>query len=114
MDQIVADWSARFDARTDGAPHSDFVRLWILQYKVDKPAYLALLTELQQRWPDPNHPQWKYTTHHINEALSRMFDIGGSDKSSFQLWERGLRGIGDLPCIGYDPAKDHKPAPLWE
>jgi len=107
LQAIVDDWSKRFDKHPDKAPHSDFVRLLILQYKGDKPGYLALLIKLQKRWPDPKHPQWKETGSMICGAVCRLFSVD-SNKSPFQLWYYGKRGIGDLPYVGYVPVKDSR------
>ena len=98
---LVADWSRRYDADPDRAPHSDFVRLLILAHHQSRVPFIELLTALQQRWPNPKHPQWKETTSLIDTAIFRLFRGVDSSDSSFQLWHRGQRGIGDLPAVGY-------------
>jgi len=102
-DALVADWSRRFDGFPDKAPHSDFVRLMVFRHRNDRPAFLALLTKMQQRWPDPGHPQWSETKDMIDQMIFRLFRGVESSNSSFQLWHRGKRGIGDLPKAGYKP-----------
>jgi hypothetical protein len=108
LEALVADWSRRFDGFPDKATHSDFVRLMVFRHKNDKPAFLALLTKMQQRWPDPGHPQWSQTTSSVDGMIFRLFQGVGSSNSSFQLWHCGKRGIGDLPKVGYKP-EDDKP-----
>jgi len=98
---LVADWSRCYDAYPDRAPHSDFVRLLLLAQQDRRGPFIELLTDLQRRWPDPRHPQWKETTGLIDTAIFRLFREVGSGNSSFQLWHRGRRGIGDLPAVGY-------------
>jgi len=103
LEALVADWSRRFDERLDKAPHSDFIRLMVFKHKNDGPAFLALLTKMQQRWPDPGHPQWSQTKDVVDKMIFGLFKNVDSSNSSFQLWHRGERGIGDLPCAGYNP-----------
>ena len=105
-DAIVADWSKDFDGRSDMACHSDFVRLAVLKHRKDRAGFIDLLTKMQQRWPDPNHPQWARTAGLVDGMIFNLFKGFGSDKSSFQLWHRGLRGIGDIPKVGYNPQDD--------
>jgi len=99
---IVSEWSESYDTHLDRVPHSDFVRLIVLARKKDRPGFVALLTKMQQRWPDPKHPQWQHTADMVSRALHGLFyDHGGGD--SFDRWRAGKRGIGDLPRPGYDP-----------
>ena len=106
LETLVADWSERFDGSPDKAPHSDFIRLMVFKHKNDRPAFLALLTKMQQRWPDPGHPQWSQTTSLVDKMIFRLFRGVDSSNSSFQLWHRGKRGVGDLPKVGYEPKED--------
>ena len=108
LEGLVADWSRRFDKRLDKAPHSDFVRLIALESKNDKAGFLALLAEMQQRWPDPDHPQWPdRSVDVVREMMSNLFP-NPPRANSYGLWREGKRGIGDLPWPGYNP-EDDKP-----
>lgn len=101
LDGIVADWSRRFDGYPDKAVHSDFVRLVILKHKKDRQGFIDVLTKMQQRWPDPKNPQWLHMTDSVDRMIFALFRSVDSSTSSFQLWHRGLRGIGDIPKVGY-------------
>jgi len=107
LESIVAEWSRRFDGHPGKAVHSDFVRLIVLMHKKDRPGFIECLTKMQQRWPDPKHPQWARTVGMVNEMISRLFSGVDSSNSSFHLWYRGLRGIGDIPKVGYKPESDN-------
>lgn len=99
---IVKEWSESYDTHLDQVPHSDFVRLIVLAQKKDRPGFIAVLTKMQERWPDPKHPQWQQTAEMVSHTLYGLFyDHGGGN--SFDLWRAGKRGIGDLPRPGYDP-----------
>ena len=101
-------WSENYDTHLDKAPHSDFVRLLVLAQRKNRPAFVALLTKVQQRWPDPKHQQWQDTAELVGQSLHSLFyDRGGGD--SFNLWLAGKRGIGDLPRPGYDPKNEREP-----
>jgi len=109
LEALVADWSRRFDKRLDKAPHSDFVRLIALESKNDKAGFLALLAEMQQRWPDPDHPQWPdRSVDVVREMMSNLFP-NPRRANSYSLWRDGKRGIGDLPWPGYNPKLDEQP-----
>ncbi len=101
---ILQDWSASFDARLDRVAHGDFVRLVILAKRKSRAEFLALLTEMQRRWPDPNHAQWKrlQTAEVVGELLRSLFPEYHGE-NSFALWLSGRRDIGDLPWPGYVP-----------
>jgi len=108
LEARVADWSRRFDKRLDKAPHSDFVRLIALESRNDKAGFLSLLAEMQQRWPDPDHPQWPdKSVDVVREMMSNLFP-NPPRANSYGLWREGKRGIGDLPWVGYKP-EDDKP-----
>ncbi len=100
LEALVADWSRQFDTREKKACHSDFVRLVVLKHKKDQAGFIERLTKMQQRWPDPKHPQWTETKGPVDLMIYGLFHIDSS-KSSFQLWHRGLRGIGEIPTVGY-------------
>jgi hypothetical protein len=72
----------------------------------DRSGFIDLLTKMQQRWPDPKHPQWAQTIGPVDGMVFSLFRNVSSDNSSFQLWHRGLRGIGDIPKAGYKPQDD--------
>jgi len=109
LEALVADWSRRFDKRLKKAPHSDFVRLIALESKNDKAGFLALLAEMQQRWPDPDHPQWPdRSVDVVREMMSNLFP-NPPRANSYGLWREGKRGIGDLPWPGYNPELDEQP-----
>jgi len=100
LEALVADWPRGFDTRPKKACHSDFVRLAVLKYKKNQAGFIKRLTTMQQRWPDPKHPQWTRTKGPVDLMIHGLFHVDSS-KSSFQLWHRGLRGIGDIPTVGY-------------
>jgi hypothetical protein len=106
LEAIVADWSRRFDSHLDKTVHSDFVRLLVLNHKKDRAGFIERLTKMQQRWPDPKHPQWEQNISKVNELIANLFQDVSSSNSSFYLWTRGLRGIGDIPKVGYKPQDD--------
>jgi hypothetical protein len=106
LESIVADWSRRFDSHVEKAVHSDFVRLIVLNHKRDRAGFIELLTKMQQRWPDPKHPQWEQGKSIVDRMISSLFAGVDSSNSSFQLWHRGLRGIGDIPKKGYREEED--------
>jgi len=109
VEYLVRDWSRRYDGHLDKAPHSDFVRLIALESKNDKAGFLALLAEMQQRWPDPDHPQWPdRSVDMVREMMSNLFP-NPPRANSYGLWRAGKRGIGDLPWAGYNPELDEQP-----
>ncbi|HUT99940.1 MAG TPA: hypothetical protein VM425_00720, partial [Myxococcota bacterium] len=112
VEYLVQDWSRRYDAHLDKAPDSEFVRLMVDELRDDKAAFLERLRRLQERWPDPKHPQWQLLGEYCRDAIYRLFRTD-TKHNSFGQWLRGERGIGDLPYVGYDPAKDKtEPAAL--
>lgn len=103
---FVRDWSQTYDRQDTQALHGDFLRLILLahnpdrsHYRRDRARYVALLEQMQKRWPDPNHFQWQQAGSAVSERLERM--CGGN--RSFAAWLNGERGIGDLPYEGFDP-----------
>ncbi|HET6427486.1 MAG TPA: hypothetical protein VFJ30_03680 [Phycisphaerae bacterium] len=102
----VRDWSQTCDGQDTRMLHSDFLRLILLahnpdrsHYRRDRAQYLALLAQMQKRWPDRSHFQWKQAGASVSNTLGRM--CGGN--RSFNDWLNGERGIGDLPFEGFDP-----------
>ncbi len=100
---FINGWASRNDARPDRMMHSDLLRLIFLEHRRDRPAYLALLTGLQQRWPDPDHFQWRQFGVCVSDGLQKLF--AGDSKQTFDTWRAGRRGPGDLPYPGYDPER---------
>jgi hypothetical protein len=113
IEEVIREWSELFDRRPQAGPHSDFLRLHFLACRNDKAAFLALLTRMQQKHPDPRAEYWK--RFEISVDIYRLFGIT-TEHSTFHLWFDGKRGIGDLPYKGYSAQKDtHKPVKQrWE
>lgn len=103
---IVTGWSKQFDQDKDKVCHSDFLRLVALKHNKDRAGFIDLLTAMQHRWPDPKHLQWAQTAGVVDGLIFSLFQGVSSSNSSFQLWSRGLRGVGDIPKVGYKLADD--------
>jgi len=110
VEPLVQDWSRRYDDHPDKVLHSEFVRLMVDELRSDKAAFLGRLRRLQERWPDPNHPQWQlmFMGLYFQSAVGQLFRVD-TKRNSFAQWLRGERGIGDLPWAGYNPELDEQP-----
>jgi hypothetical protein len=100
-EELVAEWSRRFDGHPGKAVHSDFVRLIVLRHKADRAGFIECLTGMQRRWPDPKNPQWTRNLSTVYGMISRLFPEILEQENSFYQWSRGKRGIGDIPKVGY-------------
>jgi hypothetical protein len=81
---LVQQWAGRFDRYPEAAPHSDFVRLMVLAHENEKEDFVRLRDNLKTRWPDPNHPQWKFAG---DVVVGMMSDRGWNwEAGSFLEW----------------------------
>ena len=108
--QLVGEWSRRFDAEPKQAPHSDFVRLIALAHEQDLDRFLELLRTVQKRWPDHQRLPWynrpSYGGRHnvtaavVERCLQRLcYDTGKQYDRDFRRWTGGKVPTEGLPWM---------------
>ena len=118
-EKAIAHWADTYDRYVGLTPHSDMFRLKFLAVRGDKQGYLRMLTDMQRRHPERQDKYWKQYLD-ANQDVYRLFDAdrdhttGHPKRNTFAYWRSGLRGIGDLPYVGYDPETDTKKPEPWD